>query len=333
MHIPEGFLGPTTWISYWIIMIPLWIIASRKVKEEVSSKQIPLLAILSAFSFVIMMFNIPIPGGSTGHAVGAGLIAILISPWAAMISISVVLVIQALLFGDGGITAIAANCFNMAFVISFVSYYAYNFLKRILRNRKEPAAGISAYLGINAGALATAIALGVQPLLYKDASGKALYFPYSLKVTIPAMLFEHIFFFGFAEFFVTVAVLVFISRNFKAEFEALDIKGTEISKKLSALLIALMLLTPLGLIAQGSAWGEWQAEEFKSLVGYIPQGIAKYAEIFSAPFPDYSLPLLGESFLGISAGYVFSAIVGSIVVALLAYSLVDILRKKDNEEQ
>ena len=78
------------------------------------------LAIGAAFSFVVMMFNVPIPGGSTGHAVGGVRVAILLGPWAAMIAITVALVIQALLFGDGGITAIGANCINMAVVIPFV---------------------------------------------------------------------------------------------------------------------------------------------------------------------------------------------------------------------
>jgi len=70
-----------------------------------------------------MMFNVPIPGGTTGHAVGGVLAAILLGPWGACIVITVALVIQALLFGDGGITAIGANCFNMAFVLPFAGYY------------------------------------------------------------------------------------------------------------------------------------------------------------------------------------------------------------------
>ena len=102
-----------------------------------------------------MMFNVPIPGGSTGHAVGGVLVAILLGPWAACIAITVALVVQALLFGDGGITAIGANCFNMAFVLPFVGYYIYKALSHnapVDSYRRVLAAGVAAYIGINVAA-------------------------------------------------------------------------------------------------------------------------------------------------------------------------------------
>jgi len=123
MHIPDGYLGPPTSVLFYVAMLPLWSQASRIVKRTFKARQVPLLAIAAAFSFVIMMFNVPIPAGSTGHATGAVLAAILLGPWAACIAVTVALVVQALLFGDGGITAIGANCFNMAFVQVFAGYY------------------------------------------------------------------------------------------------------------------------------------------------------------------------------------------------------------------
>ncbi|MGV8174411.1 MAG: energy-coupling factor ABC transporter permease, partial [Methanothrix sp.] len=92
MHIPDGYLGPYTFIAMWIIMIPIWYYAGRKLGSELKSRQVPLLALAAAFSFVIMMFNLPIPGGSTGHAVGAAIIGIVLGPWAGVIAISVALV-------------------------------------------------------------------------------------------------------------------------------------------------------------------------------------------------------------------------------------------------
>src|SRR3989339_1076122 len=128
MHIPDGYLGPVTSALTYALMLPIWSAASRIVKKTLKARQVPLLAIGAAFSFVIMMFNIPIPGGTTGHAVGGVLVAILLGPWAACIAITVALVILALLFGDGGITAIGANCFNMAFVMPFTAYFVYKIL-------------------------------------------------------------------------------------------------------------------------------------------------------------------------------------------------------------
>ena len=134
MHIPDGYLGPNTYLAFWIIMIPIWYYAGKRLSRELRSRQVPLLALAAAFSFVIMMFNLPIPGGSTGHAVGGAIIAIVLGPWAAIIAITVALVLQALMFGDGGITAIAANCFNMAVVMPFVAYYTYKLYQREYRN-------------------------------------------------------------------------------------------------------------------------------------------------------------------------------------------------------
>ena len=153
---------------FYAVMLPIWTIASKIVKKTLKARQVPMLAIGAAFSFVIMMFNVPIPGGTTGHAVGGVLVAILLGPWAACIAITVALVIQALLFGDGGITAIGANCFNMAFVLPFVGYYAYRLISvgsQIGSNRRVIAAGIGAYLGINVAALCAGIEFGLQPLI------------------------------------------------------------------------------------------------------------------------------------------------------------------------
>ena len=130
MHIPDGYLSPATCMVFGAVMIPIWAAASKTVKKTLSVRQVPYLAIGAAFSFVIMMFNLPIPGGSSGHAVGGVLVAILIGPWAACIAITVALVIQALLFGDGGIITIGANCFNIAFVLPGRLNPAYNWSRR-----------------------------------------------------------------------------------------------------------------------------------------------------------------------------------------------------------
>jgi cobalt/nickel transport system permease protein len=197
-------------------MLPVWTFASRIVKKTLKAKQVPLLAIGAAFSFVIMMFNVPIPGGSTGHAVGGVLVAILLGPWAACIAITVALVVQAFLFGDGGITAIGANCFNMAFALPFTGYYAYRLISMgstIESNRRVVAAFIGAYIGINIAALCAGIEFGLQPLLSHAADGQALYCPYGLNVAVPAMLGEHMMIFGWVEAIVTALVVKFLQKQ------------------------------------------------------------------------------------------------------------------------
>jgi cobalt/nickel transport system permease protein len=109
MHIPDGYLGPQTYIPLYVVFISIITVAIKKLKKQLTAKLVPFLGMASAFTFLIMMFNIPIPGGTSGHAVGAALVAIILGPWASMVSVSVALIIQALVFGDGGITAIGAG--------------------------------------------------------------------------------------------------------------------------------------------------------------------------------------------------------------------------------
>jgi len=216
MHIPDGYLGPTTCGFFYLAMAPIWVFASRIVKKTLSARQVPLLAIGAAFSFVIMMFNVPIPGGTTGHAVGGVLVAILLGPWAACIAITVALVVQALLFGDGGITAIGANCFNMAFVLPFTGYYIYktiSFNSVVSSGRRVVAAGVAGYIALNLAAGLTGFEFGIQPLLHKTASGQALYCPYGLNVALPMMLGEHLLVFGWVEAIVTALVVKYLQKQ------------------------------------------------------------------------------------------------------------------------
>jgi len=197
-------------------MIPIWYYAGKKLSTELRSKQVPLLALAAAFSFVIMMFNIPIPGGSTGHAVGSAIIGIVLGPWAAVIAISVALVLQALMFGDGGITAIAANCFNMGVVMPFCAYYVYKLIggnAEIASSRRVIAAAIAGYLSLTLAAAVTAFEFGIQPLLHHTAEGVPLYMPYSLNVTMPAMILEHALGFGILEALITALIFAYIQRT------------------------------------------------------------------------------------------------------------------------
>ncbi len=216
MHIPDGYLGPVTYITMYAAAIPFWAVASWKLNKTLKAKQAPYLAIGAAFSFVIMMFNIPIVGGTTGHATGATLIAVLLGPWAAMISVSVALIIQALLFGDGGITAIGANCFNMAIAGGLAGYGIYRLIaarSEATGRRRWIAAAIAAYVSLNISALLAAIQLGIQPLLERSSTGQPLYSPFPLSVAIPAMAIEHLVLFGFVEAAVTALVIKYFQKN------------------------------------------------------------------------------------------------------------------------
>jgi cobalt/nickel transport system permease protein len=216
MHIPDGYLGPATYGVMFGVTIPFWAFASWKLNKTLKARQAPYLALGAAFSFVLMMFNIPVLGGTTGHATGTTLIAILLGPWAAVISVSVALIIQALLFGDGGITAIGANCFTMAIIGGLTGYGIYRLIAAgsdVKSRRRIVAGAIAAYVSLNASAFLTAVLLGIQPLIEISSSGQPLYAPYPLAVTIPAMVSGHALLFGFVEAAVTALVLKYFQKN------------------------------------------------------------------------------------------------------------------------
>ena len=215
MHIPDGYLSPETYIPLDGVFVLFTAIAVKKVKKEVSARNIPYLGMAAAFSFIIMMFNLPVPGGTTGHAVGSAVIAIIFGPWTATIAVSVALIIQALIFGDGGISVIGANCFNMAIFMSFAAYFIFKIFSINLEKKARVlvAAFISGYLSLVMAAILTATELGLQPLITSATDGKFIFFPYSLKVAIPAMAIEHLLLFGIVEGIITSAVVSFFLRS------------------------------------------------------------------------------------------------------------------------
>lgn len=217
MHIPDGYLSPQTAVPFIAVMVPVWGIALKKVKENLKKKDIPVLAVAAAFAFVIMMFNIPIPGGSSAHAVGAVFLAILLGPWAACLGVSIALIIQALVFGDGGILAIGANCFNMAFVMPMVGYFIYNLVKGdadATSGWAVVAAALAGYIGLNIAALCTSIEFGSQYHLFRGADGRPLYFMYPIKVAVAAMMTEHLLLAGPAEAIVTALGLRYVVKSY-----------------------------------------------------------------------------------------------------------------------
>ncbi|WP_312693280.1 cobalt transporter CbiM [Caproiciproducens sp.] len=328
MHIPDNYLSPSTCAAMGAVMVPVWALSVKKVKKEITRAKMPLLGIGASFSFLMMMFNVPLPGGTTGHAVGGTLLAILLGPFSACISVSVALLIQALFFGDGGILSFGANCFNMAFVLPFVGYSVYKFIKDRVHSEKGEYIGIAlgSYIGINAAALCAAIEFGIQPLLFKNAAGQPLYSPYPLSVSIPAMTIPHLLVAGVVELLFTVAIFAFIKKVSPGTiYEGAREKG----KAVYGLIAALILLTPLGLLATGTAWGEWGADEIKEVVsngsalGFIPEEM-KSGINFEAIMPDYSVAGIPEA-----AGYILSAVAG-VAVLLILFKIISSFKKTNH---
>ena len=306
MHIPDNYLSPSTCIVLALVSIPVLKISMNKAKEELGMKKMSSIAVYSAFSFIIMMFNIPLPGGTSGHAVGSALTALLMGPWVSVISTSIALIIQAIFFGDGGIISLGANIFNMAILMPFTAYYTNRVLKNFIKKDKFNAF-ISGYISLNLAALFTAIEFGVQPLLFKDSLGLPLYCPYPLSISIPAMMIPHLLMVGIVEGVFTMGVLSFLLKTAPNSV----VKTSKLkANPLYILLGSLTIFTPLGLLSKGTAWGEWGKEEILNMLGYIPKGMNKSTSI-NAIMSDYSIKNLSET-----TGYLLSGIIGIILVFL-----------------
>ncbi len=319
MHIPDGYLSPVTDGVMLAAVAPFWTVALKKVRRTLNQRTVPVLALFAAFSFVTMMFNVPLPGGTTAHAVGGTLLAIVLGPWAAVVGISVVLGIQALFFGDGGLLAFGANCFNMAVVLPLVGYFVYKLISsnsEASSPRRLLGAVIGSYAGINAAALCAGIELGLQPLLFHTASGTPLYAPYGLAAAVPAMVGGHLLVAGPVEALMTGLAVFYLQRSHSTLLQTdSQTRGEGKRWALWGGLAALALATPLGLLASGTAWGEWGLEELKTLgLGFIPQGLQKIEGWWPAPLPDYGFPRMGAVM-----GYIMSAFVGMGLVVFLLW--------------
>ena len=352
MHIPDGYLSPATCAALYAAAAPFWHISLQRVKRLLNTRLVPQLSLFAALSFVVMMFNLPLPGGTTGHATGVAVASIVLGPWAGMLAISMALVIQALFFGDGGITAIGANCFNIAIAGSLIAYGAYRLMagKAAIHSPRRPiAAALSGYLAINGAALLTALEFGIQPLLYRDAGGAPLYAPYPLSIAIPAMMIGHLTIAGLAEAVLTGGVVAWLQRSDPTMLKLTAPRvsdspdmppqdGWRATKSLWIGLGALMIFTPLGLLATGAAWGEWGSQDFADPVireeitrasgnqappDKAPSRMERLSAFWTAPIPDYAPSFLRSQ----TFGYLMSALVGTGIIIMTSLLIGWIIRR------
>ena len=311
MHIPDNYLSPASCAVLAVAAAPVVGLSITKVKAQLKENKelAPMLGIAASLSFLLMMFNVPIPGGTTAHAVGGVLLSILIGPYAASLALTVALLLQALLFGDGGILALGANIFNMAIAMPFVGYAVYHFFRK--QNHETAGVLVGSYVGINVAAFLTAIELGIQPIIATQG-GEPLYNPYGLAVTIPAMMVTHLTIAGAVEVFFTYVIYRFVKQVAPQElYTPTSVNTTYFVKKIRYVLLALVVLSPLGLLAEGTAFGEWSADELAEMMPNVPAGIENGFS-FEALFSDYTIP--GTN---IAVGYILSAITALLVFYIL----------------
>ncbi|MBX7243966.1 MAG: cobalt transporter CbiM [Candidatus Sumerlaeaceae bacterium] len=340
MHIPDGYLGPKTWATCYALVAPFWWHAWRYMRTRLATMEIPHVALASAFVFVVMMFNVPLPGGTTGHVVGASLVAIALGVWPAVLAVSLALAIQCFVFGDGGITALGANCLNMAVIQVFVTAGVWNFgrPKDLQANPTQTfgAAFAAGYVGLVAAAFATSVQFGLQPVLERTADGTPLYCPFPLRIAVPVMVISHLLV-GIMEGAVTGFAILALARNRSAistDMQLAPRPGLYKSWRFWVSAAVVVLLVPVGIFlphyfGAGDAWGEWSPEDLakEARMAEPPAGLAKNADLWNPPVPDYAFSPT-ESKAVESVQYIVAAIAGVILISLVFLLLGRLQRRR-----
>lgn len=189
MHIPDGFLSPQTYLPAYAVAAGAWTWAARGLRNNLDETTVPRLAMITALAYGLGLVMVPIPGGTSGHALGVAMLALIFGVRPAFVAYSLVLLLQSLLFGAGGITALAVNALAMGLVGAATAIATRRFLRRF---GDTLSIGMAAWLSVVVSGVLVALALGIQPLIAHKADGTPLFFPFGLSITLPAIVLSHI---------------------------------------------------------------------------------------------------------------------------------------------
>jgi cobalt/nickel transport system permease protein len=296
LHIPDGFLSLAVSIACWAISAVILSLAISRSNKSLGERQVPLMGVMAAFIFAAQMINFPVAGGTSGHLLGGALAAITLGPWAGMLVMTAVIMVQALLFQDGGLLVMGANILNMGLVTAAIGYGLYRGVSTGNRTLKLTVAGMAAWLSVMAGALFTSLQLWL--------SGTT-----QLQVVISTMLTVHALI-GLGEALITVAALTLILQTRpdllgENSASAKGSRGWVVAGVLISLVV--VLLSPLASVNPDGL------ERVAGDLGFLGKGASAPYQII----PDYTLPFLGSTPLStIFAGMIGVIVVGVVILLL-----------------
>ena len=311
MHIPDGFLSVPVSIFFWLITILVVGYALKRVGVDLGERQVPLMGVLAAAIFAGQMLNFAVAGGTSGHLIGAAIATILLGPWAAMLVLTCVVSIQALIFQDGGLLVLGANIFNMAIIAVTVSYMVYRSVQKLAKGQPWGifvGGFIAAWLSVEAAALATALELAL--------SGTS-----PANIVIAAMGGIHALI-GIGEGLITVGALAFLyatRRDLLKAGEAAPARGNLVW--LTGLVLALLLAIASPLASSHPDGLEWVAEQ----KGFLESAKAPLYKII----PDYLFPGVSNSTLAT----ILAGILGVLIVFVVALVVATMRRRKTTLEE
>lgn len=297
LHIPDGFLSTPVSIVGWVLAILTIAYALRQTRHQLGERQVPLLGVMAAFIFAAQAINFPVAGGTSGHLLGGALAAIVLGPWAAVLVMTAVIGLQALLFQDGGLLVMGWNIMNMGVLTAFTGYFVYNLTQRLLGKSQTSlllAGALGAWLSVEVSAAATALQLA--------ASGTS-----PLEIALPAMVGVHAII-GIGEALITAGALALMARTRPDLLE----QGAMASGRRSAAWVAVGLLISLVVAV------------FSFAASPEPDGLARVAEdtgfldraldpLYNI-LPDYTIPLIADERLS----GILAVVLGTLIVFGLA---------------
>jgi cobalt/nickel transport system permease protein len=295
MHVPDGFLSIPVSVVGWLLFCMLLGYALRQTRKQLGERQIPLMGVLAAFVFAAQMLNFPVAGGTSGHLLGATLVAIFLGPWAMVIVMTCVIGVQAIIFQDGGLLALGFNVVNMGIISGLVGYSVYTWVTGWMGRTSASqllGAGIGAWLGVVIASAATALELGV--------SGTS-----PLNIALPAMAGVHVFI-GMGEALITVAAVAFVRQTRPDLIDQSTKVESQGSRWIAVGFVIALILAFASPLADPNPDGlERVAEDH----GFLNAAQAPTYTIL----PDYTVPFIdNEIFTTIAAGIIGVIIVGGI---------------------
>lgn len=304
MHIPDGFLSVAVGIIFWIISIIVLAVALRRTSQSLGERQAPLMGVLAAAIFAGQMLNFPVAGGTSGHLLGAALATIVLGPWPAMLVMTAVVSVQALVFQDGGLIVLGANLFNMAVVGVTVSYAMYSLVQRLAQG-KSWGLWVSGFMAAWASIFIASFSCALQLVI----SGTS-----PANIAVPAMGAIHALI-GIGEGLITSGALAFLYAARRDLVQAGEARpGSSRGVVVGGLFIAFVLAVLSPLASSHPDGLEWVAEK---------QGFLYRAqEAFYDLAPDYVMPgIANETVATIVAG-----ILGALVVFGVAFAMARLQR-------
>lgn len=308
MHIPDGFLSVLVSIAFWILAVIGVGLALWRTGKELDERKVPLMGVLGATIFAGQMLNFTVVGGTSGHLMGAAIAAILLGPWPAVLVMTSVVSIQALLFQDGGLLVLGANIFNMGIVGAFVAYGVYQTILKLAQGKPW-----GTFVGGFAAAWVSIVVASLVVALQLAFSGTS-----PANVSIPAMALIHMLI-GLGEGLITVGALAFLyatRRDLIGLAPAGAASGSSRAVWIGGLVIAVALAVLSPLASAHPDGLEWVAEE----KGFLDAAQDAPYEII----PDYVFPgLSNEAMATIVAG-----IIGSLIVFGAALGITYLRRRR-----